>query len=85
MKVLISLVASFAIANAVERVVDLGYAKYGGRIVGDGTTQWLGMRYASPPLGLLRFRAPLDPKPQQKLQDASQVSKKSSSRTEGLC
>ncbi|KAH7128534.1 carboxylesterase [Dendryphion nanum] len=43
---------------AVEPVVDLGYAKYQGRIVGDGTTQWLGLRYAQPPLGELRFAAP---------------------------
>ncbi|KAK7180473.1 carboxylesterase [Paraphaeosphaeria sporulosa] len=65
--------AALGLASKVERVVDLGYAKYKGRSVGDGTTQWLGMRYAAPPLGELRFRAPVDPLPSKPntIQDAS--------------
>ena len=43
---------------AVDPIVDVGVAKYKGRIVGDGTTQWLGMRYAQAPVGELRFKAP---------------------------
>lgn len=43
---------------AVDPIVDVGAAKYRGRIVGDGTTQWLGMRFAQSPVGELRFKAP---------------------------
>lgn len=71
MKVLAALATGCSIAGAVERVVDLGYAEYSGRIVGDGTTQWLGMRYAAPPLADLRFRAPVDPPTAEGVQDAS--------------
>ena len=55
--------------------VDLGYAKYQGSRVAAGVDQYLGMRYAQPPLGDLRFRAPQDPLPSDSLQDASTVSK----------
>jgi hypothetical protein len=83
MRVLALLATGSAVGfvSAVERVVDLGYAKYAGRVVGDGTTQWLGMRYASPPLGPLRFRAPMDPSSTtNKIQDASKASNPSSFR-----
>ncbi|KAI9743127.1 MAG: hypothetical protein M1818_003422 [Claussenomyces sp. TS43310] len=42
-------------------VVDLGYCNYTGATVSDDINQWLGMRYAAPPVGDLRFRAPQDP------------------------
>ena len=71
MKVLATLALGTSLVAAVERVVDLGYSKYAGRVVGDGTTQWLGMRYAAPPLGDLRFRAPADPHATRGVQDAS--------------
>lgn len=42
--------------------VDLGYAIYEGVVQpSEVITQWLGMRFAAPPLGNLRFRAPQDP------------------------
>jgi hypothetical protein len=41
--------------------VDLGYTQYEGSILPSGINQWLGMRYAAPPLGELRFKAPQDP------------------------
>ena len=55
--------ASFFIvlAAAVDPLVDLGYTKYQGTKLNNGITQWLGMRYAAPPVGDLRFRAPVDP------------------------
>jgi carboxylesterase type B len=62
-------------ALAVDPVVDLGYSRYQGRVVGDGTTQWKGMRYAAPPLGKLRFAKPQDPLKTKGIQDASEVSK----------
>lgn len=57
-------------------LVDLGYAKYQGSRVADGVDQYLGMRYAQPPLGDLRFRAPQDPLPVDGLQEASSVRKR---------
>ena len=70
---LLSWLAWCGAVAAVDSVVDLGYAKYQGRIVGDGTTQWLGMRYAQAPLGKLRFRAPVEPGVVKGVQDASKV------------
>ena len=46
---------------AVRPLVDLGYARYEGISLSNGVSQWLGMRFAAPPLGNLRFRAPADP------------------------
>ncbi|KFY70659.1 hypothetical protein V498_10282, partial [Pseudogymnoascus sp. VKM F-4517 (FW-2822)] len=43
--------------------VDLGYAQYQGSRLAIGVDQYLGMRFAAPPLGDLRFRAPQDPLP----------------------
>ncbi|KAG4025147.1 hypothetical protein MFRU_065g00200 [Monilinia fructicola] len=45
----------------INPTVDLGYSKYLGTNNGNGITQWLGLRYAAPPLGDLRFRAPRSP------------------------
>jgi hypothetical protein len=42
-------------------LVDLGYAQYEGTALNSGVNQFLGIRYAAPPLGDLRFRAPEDP------------------------
>ena len=52
-------------------LVDLGYAKYAGHQLSNTSTQWLGMRYAAPPLGALRFRPPVDPPITRRVQDAS--------------
>lgn len=54
-------------------IVDLGYAKYRGGRPGTGVDEFLGMRYARPPIGNLRFRAPEDPKSESEVQDASKV------------
>ncbi|OBT60689.1 hypothetical protein VE03_09989 [Pseudogymnoascus sp. 23342-1-I1] len=51
--------------------VDLGYAQYQGSRLAIGVDQYLGMRFAAPPLGDLRFRAPQDPLPFDGLQEAS--------------
>ena len=50
-----------ASSHLSSTVVDLGYTSYQGGILANGITQWLGMRYAAPPVGDLRFRAPRDP------------------------
>ncbi|KAI9644493.1 hypothetical protein NHQ30_006514 [Ciborinia camelliae] len=51
-------------------LVDLGYAQYQGTLLSSGITQYLGMRYASPPLGDLRFRAPQPPQSSSGIQNA---------------
>lgn len=55
-------------------VVDLGYSKYQGISLGSGVDQYLGIRYAAPPLGHLRFRAPILPQVTSGLQNATKVS-----------
>ena len=51
----------FGLCGAVGTTVDLGYAIYKGVVQpNEVVTQWLGMRFAAPPLGNLRFRAPQD-------------------------
>lgn len=50
---------------ASNRIVDLGYAKYEGVLDTTkflGVTSWRGIRFAAPPVGKLRFRAPQRPK-----------------------
>lgn len=50
--------------------IDLGYARYEGTALSAGIDQFLGIRYAAPPVGDLRFRAPRDPLHQDGIQDA---------------
>ncbi|RAH60642.1 carboxylesterase [Aspergillus piperis CBS 112811] len=53
--------------------VDLGYARYRGIRLPAGVDEYLGMRYAAPPLGQRRFRAPADPISTSYIQDAFEV------------
>lgn len=46
---------------AVPPTVSLGYSSYQGTPYANGVSEWLGMRYAAPPTGALRFAAPQDP------------------------
>lgn len=57
---------------SASTVVDLGYAKYEGYAY-SGVTQWLGMRFAAPPVGDLRFAAPQDPLSVEGTQQATKV------------
>ncbi|KAL3441541.1 Alpha/Beta hydrolase protein [Aspergillus insuetus] len=56
----------------ISNVVDLGYSKYQGTALPSAVSQFLGMRYAAPPLGDLRWRAPQDPIPVAGVQSANQ-------------
>lgn len=42
-------------------IVDLGYSVYEGTAQNNGQNQFLGIRFAAPPLGDLRFRRPHSP------------------------
>ncbi|KXS09374.1 alpha/beta-hydrolase [Gonapodya prolifera JEL478] len=48
---------------AVPSLVDLGYTQLQGRETAMGVMQWLGVPFAAPLLGPLRFSAPIDPLP----------------------
>lgn len=64
-------------------LVDLGHARYEGTALNTGVNQFLGMRYAAPPLDDLRWREPQDPPRQHGIQKAQQVSATLSTR--GRC
>jgi hypothetical protein len=61
------------VAEAIQETVDVGYSVYKGQALPNGVSQWLGIRYAAPPLGELRFAPPQDPLHTQGIQDATQV------------
>jgi hypothetical protein len=57
----------------IDPVVDVGYTKYRGVTHDAGVIKWLGIRYAAPPLGHLRFAAPQDPLKEPRVQRADKV------------
>ncbi|KAK4230762.1 Alpha/Beta hydrolase protein [Podospora fimiseda] len=52
--------------------VDLGYTTYLGTRQHNGVNAFLGMRYAAPPLGDLRWRAPVEPRHSGKVERADE-------------
>ncbi|KAI8661321.1 Carboxylic ester hydrolase [Fusarium keratoplasticum] len=68
--IFLALTLLLSFVHAADPVVDLQYSKYRGKELGNGVTQWLGMRYASPPLRDLRFKPPKDPLSTRTVQDA---------------
>ena len=61
-------------AAAVCPVVETERGKYVGTPLPNGITQWLGIRYAAPPVGDNRFRAPQDPESFEGVRAATKVS-----------
>lgn len=59
--------------NHLGAIVDLGYSEYQGHTYDGGVSAWLGIRYAAPPTGHLRFAAPQDPIANNTLQRATKV------------
>ena len=58
----------------IDFTVDLGYSKYVGTAAADNKiVKWLGIRYAAPPVGNNRFRAPQDPVKDGKTNQANKV------------
>lgn len=70
------LCAAFLLQHAValNETIDLGYAKYRGKDIGNGVMRWAGMRYARSVSRVdgLRFTAPQDPLPEHSVIDATQ-------------
>ena len=50
---------SFLCLVTADTVVDLGYAKYQGNLSFPNAVAYLGLPYAEPPVGELRWRSPL--------------------------
>jgi hypothetical protein len=65
----------FRYAVALNETIDLGYAKYRGKDIGNGILRWAGMRYARSVSRVdgLRFTAPQDPIDERNVVDASKV------------
>jgi carboxylesterase type B len=59
------------LASAVNPLVRLDYASYNGVAGDNGISKWLGIRYAAPPLGNLRFAEPQNPNHESQTVDAS--------------
>jgi carboxylesterase type B len=61
-------------AVALNTTLDLGYAQYRGKDIGNGVMRWAGMRYARSTSRVddLRFTAPQDPKIEHSVVDATQ-------------
>ncbi|KAK6199782.1 glycerol transporter [Pestalotiopsis sp. IQ-011] len=57
----LSLSSLIASASAVLPTVQVGCNQYAGVTSSSGITKWLGLRYAAPPVGDLRFSPPEDP------------------------
>lgn len=60
--------------HPVTSLVDVGYAKYKGTTLKADVNQFLGIRFAAPPLGDMRWRAPAPPKRVAGIQSAEEVS-----------
>jgi carboxylesterase type B len=74
-------VLSLAVASSSWLVlanpqVNLGYATYEGATLGNGVNQFLGMRYAAPPLGQNRFKRAVDPLSEEGIVLAKEVRRK---------
>jgi hypothetical protein len=55
------LLANNAFAQDFPLSVDLGYSVYEGVVGNKSVSHWWGIRFAAPPVGDLRFRAPQEP------------------------
>ena len=70
---LVPFLGACAVGVSGNPQVDLGYARYRGIRLPAGVDEYLGMRYAVPPLGQQRFRAPADLISTSYIQDAFEV------------
>ena len=65
----------FQYVVALNETIDLGYARYRGKVIGNGVLRWAGMRYARSVSRVdgLRFTAPQDPIDERNIVDATKV------------
>lgn len=70
---LLTSVAAFQTVTAASPKVYLNYTTYRGTVLPNGVTQWLGIRYAAPPIGDLRFREPQNPQPEYAMSESTVV------------
>jgi hypothetical protein len=61
-------------STVASPTIQLDYASYEGERYENGVDAYLGMRYAAPPVGALRFSAPEDPLTETEIQEATAVS-----------
>lgn len=62
----------FGLVQSASLEVSLTSGKFLGVSTPNGTEKWLGIRYGTPPVGVLRFKAPVAiTQPENTLQDAS--------------
>ncbi|KAI1385545.1 alpha/beta-hydrolase [Hypoxylon trugodes] len=73
--VLLVLCQLYCLVVAVDSTVELSCNRYSGYSTPNGVSQWLGIRYAAPPVGDLRFEPPQDPPCSKATQDATQHGK----------
>lgn len=78
---MLSLLWLSAEVNAGPSTIDVGYTKYRGVELSNGITQWLGMRFAAPPTGQLRFKPPQEPDREDGVRDANKVCVSATLRT----
>jgi hypothetical protein len=69
----LSPIPSVGTPQTTSALVDLGYASYQGTSLSVGVNQYLGIPFAAPPIGDLRWRAPADPEPVSGVQSANDV------------
>jgi hypothetical protein len=69
-----SVLQSYNVTTTNSPLVDLGYSQYLGSTTFDGrVNEFIGVRFAAPPLGDLRWRAPADPLETDGIQNATAV------------
>ncbi|KAF2130724.1 triacylglycerol lipase-like protein [Dothidotthia symphoricarpi CBS 119687] len=74
LRLLLCVVICLQYVTAVDTTVDLGYAKYLGKDIGNGILRWAGMRYARRVSRVdgLRFTAPQDPISEGRVMNATE-------------
>jgi carboxylesterase type B len=68
---LLLLISSIALALSCDHLLQTHSGPVCGSQLPSGATNFLGIPYAAPPIGALRFASPVDPQPWTDIRDAS--------------